>query len=507
MVSGLRLFDGYRRFSSRGRAASSAQAGARVHVVAWWYRLPAYARILVFGSLVIAGAVVGAIAGYSPLTSAGVSAGGILAVGAFLITPQIGITALACILTAPLLVPLGRIYTSSPENPLGDASGGAISLFVLYAVGLWVASRWSRGRVWVTASLMTTALLFFGPFLYLAFPGLGLNAARLTVGAVLVLRCGGAAWVVGVVGLTMSRLRSTSYVEEADGYVAAGPADVSAAWRRRAAVEKATAQILSDLPSKYQVLHDVMPPRGNIAIGHLVVGPCGVVLIASAHATGPVHEGARTGLTIPGVPLDDIVGDLIASKPLVAKSLKSHPRDVSMMIVIHGADACMDKRITVAVHNAAAPGKALESVVLIPGELLSEEIVSPLTIWSPLKAKQTIHRARMRMRPAVLPKEKPPAESPVRLSRVDEDGHLIDMPQGQSSFAPGVLIAGASVDIETTLGTLHGLRIIKGPVIDTKGERVVYVCTEEEYLEGTLAERMPHGHPFPVGSVRTGQST
>lgn len=505
-MSGLSIFDGYRRFSSRGRAAGSAQATARTHLVARWYRAPLYARALIVLSAIAAGGGLGAMAGYPPLTSAAITGGILLGLGAFLLTPQLGLTILVSILSVPLLIPLGRLYTSTPQNPLGDTSGGAVSLFVLYAVGLWVASRWSRGRVWITAALMTTALLFLGPFMFIAYPSLGLNAARIAVAIVLLLRCGGAAWIVGTAGLAWGRLRPQSYVEEADGYVAAGPADVSAAWRRRAAVEKATAQILADLPHKYQVFHDVMPPKGTVPIGHVIVGPGGVVLIASVHATGPVEENVRSGLIIPGVTLDAVVGDLLASKPLVAKSLKVHPRDVSMIVAVHGSDACMENRVKVAVHDAAAPGKALESIALVPGDSLINEVVSPLTMWSPLKVRQTIHRARLRMRPAVLPKVKTGTDGTVRLSRVDADGRLIDMPQGVSSFAPGVLVAGACVDIETTLGTLRGLRLTQGPVINSKGERVVYVCTEEEYLEGSLSGEMPKGHSFPVGSVRTSQA-
>ena len=498
--------EAFRRFSSKSRAAGSADVTARLQLVSWWYRLPLYFRLLAVIGIIVAGAGIGYTTGYSPVIFALWTAAITLTAGAFILAPQAGALFLVTILTAPLLLPLGYAYTVG-ENPQdADPVGGAIALGVAYGIGLWIAVRWSRGRAWVTATFMTAAILFLGPLLLFVFPPLGLNAARIAVATVLLLRCGGAAWLVGVVGLFWSRLRNRSHLEDAEGYAAADPGDISAAWRRRAAVEKETATILANMPKPFRVFHDVTTPRGHNRIGHLVIGPSGITLVASVHAIGPVQEATKTGLVVPGVELDSVVAGLVASKPQVAKALKCHPRDVSLLIVVHGKDACLDSRIRVAVHHAAAPGKALENVSLVPSDELINEIVSPFSTWSSVKIQQTIRRAQMKLRPSVLPitvkqgdKDK---EGNMTISRLDADGHLIDLADGNSSYAPGVLAIGARVDVETTLGPLKGLRVLSTPVIDSKGERVIYVCSEDEYLEASVSGIRPKGHSFPVASIR-----
>lgn len=503
MMSTSSFLDRLRRFSSQSRAAGSADVTARLQLVSWWYRLPVSFRFLGLAVSVGLGAGAGYVVGYSPLTSGLVVAAVLLVSGAFLLAPQFGLLALVTLLTAPLLVPLGYAYTI-PTVPGGDPVGGAIALAVLYGIGLWIAVRWSRGRAWVTATLMTVSLLLLGPLFLFVFPPLGLNSARIAVALVLLLRCGGAAWIIGLFGLLLSRLRNRSHLEDADGYAGADPGDISAAWRRRAAVEKETAAMLADVAKPYKVFHDVMPPRGGERVGHLLIGPTGVTLIASVHAIGPVQEATKSGLIIPGVDLDSVISSLIFSKPQMARALKVHPRDISLMIVVHGKDACMADRIRVAIHNSSAPGKALENVTLVPGETLLSETVTPFSSWSSVKVQQTIRRAQMKLRPSVLPMTRQSKEDPsgLKIARLDADGHVVDLADGKSSYAPGVLAIGTRVDVETTLGLLRGLRVLSTPVINSEGERVIYVCTEEEYLAASLDERKPNGHSFPVGSIR-----
>ena len=499
------LLDRFRQLSSRGRAAGSAEATARVQIAGYWYRAPLYARLLVVAGVVALGAFFGALAGYSPVTSGMVTLGILFAAGAFLLTPQLTATIIVVLLTSPLFIPLGTIYTLRSAPPTGDTVGGAIALSVAYAVGIWVAARWSRGRVWVTAAFMTAALLFLAPMLVVIFPDLGLNAARISLAVVLLLRCGGVAWIVGVIGLAVSRVRNHSHLDDAEGYAGADPEDVSSTWKRRAAVEKETAQMLSGLPREFRVFHDVLPPRGSERIGHLVIGPSGVIVVASVHAIGPLQEATAMGLQIPGVDLDTVIGGLLANKPLVARALKVHPRDVSLMVVVQSKEIVMDKRMRVAVHNASAPGKAADTISLVPAAELFDEIVTPFVIWSGAKSQQTIRRAQMKMRPSVLPVIRATSEDAGKrfsVSKVDQDGNLIDLADGRSSYEPGVLSVGSRVDVITTLGPMKGLRLVNGPVISKNGERVIYVCSEEEYLDGSLTGVKPKGHPFPVGSVR-----
>jgi len=500
-----------RRFSSRGRVAGSSEVTARLHIISWWYRMPGSVRLLLLAASIGASAGVGYISGYSPINAALIAAGAILALGALLLTPQLLLVGLVFFLTAPFFIPLGAVYTSQPNLPNGDPVGGAIAITVAYGIGLWIAVRWSRGRVWVTASLMSGALLFLAPMILFVFPGLGLNAARISLALILLWRCGGASWLFGAIGLAWTRLKHRSHLDEAEGYAAADPGDVSAAWKRCAAVERETADIFSNIPKPYKVFHDVTLGKKNIRVGHVAVGPGGVTLIASVHAIGPVEDSARSGIIVPGVNLDETIANLIGAKRQAAKTLRVHPRNIDILIVVHGQDAYLTERMRIAVHNVKAPGKAVENIVLVPGEQLVAEITSPLVAWSSIKVQQTIKRAQMKLRPAVLPivqtKDKDSLQNKdLSITRLDADGHVVDLADGKASSAPGVLVIGTLVDVETTLGPLRGLRVLSTPVINTEGERVIYVCSDEEYLSASLANREPEGHSFPVGSVRIAES-
>lgn len=501
-MSTLGILEGFRRFASQGRAAGSAEVTARTVALSRWYRLPWYSRMLILIAAVAGGTMAGALAGYPIGASALVSAGIVFATAGLLLAPQLGMTLGVIVLSVPLLLPLGILYTTPGQPPYGDAVAGSVSLLVTLGISVWVAAKWSRGRVWVTVALCTVALISIGPVLLYTFPALGLNAARLSVVIVLLLRCGGAAWIIGALGLIWAK-RHRSHLDEADGYAAADPADVSSAWRRRAAVEKETAEILASLPKPYRVFHDVnVPGSDHGRIGHLVVGPTGVTALASVHALGPVRDDRREGVVIPGVDLSECVNVLLSSKRAIAKALRVHPRDVALAIVVQGREACMESSLRVAVHYAGAPGRAVETIRLIDAQSLVSEVATPFAVWSVIKTQQTIRRAQMKLRPAVMPLAAPNGTEQIRMARVDQDGKIVDLAGGQSSATPGLLGYGSVVDVSTSLGPIKGLRIVRGPTIDRSGQQVFYVCSEEDYLESSLTGKKPTGHAFPVGSIR-----
>lgn len=502
-MSVLSLLDRFRGDTTRhGRVGASAQAGARVRMLGVLYRASWKSKLFVFTLIVLFGALAGYAAGISPLVTAPIAAATALGIVAILLVPNAIAVLIVSAFAMAMLIPVTAVYTYALDPTGQNIVVDTAALAVSYWFAVWIAARWSRGRVWVTVLMMACAMLFAGPVLVYTFPPLGLNAARITLAVVLFLRCGGAAWISGAVALAWARWRHPTHLDDAEGHAAADPADISAAWRRRSAVEKATAELLADLPPGYHVFHDVRLARTKDSLGHVVVGPCGVMLIASVHATGLVELSARSGVSIEGVDLDSTTETLLRMKPLVARALRCHPRDVSLVVVVQGKQTGMANRLRVSVHFAEAPGKSLEHIVFVPGELLLEEIVTPFATWSSLKVKQTVHRANMRLAPAVLPgirmdRKKSPA---IAITPLDMDGKALPLPEDEPAkeARDDAFLPGNKVDVQTTLGIVRGLRIVRGVQRDESGEDVIYLCSPEDYEAAANAGKPPVGHPFPL---------
>ena len=67
-------------------------------------------------------------------------------------------------------------------------------------------------------------------------------------------------------------------------------------WRRGAAGEAATAELLARLPRRFVVLHDLRIPGGRANVDHLVIGPTGVWVVDSkSYGAGCGSVEARCG--------------------------------------------------------------------------------------------------------------------------------------------------------------------------------------------------------------------
>ncbi|MEY2477670.1 MAG: hypothetical protein QOG87_2985 [Actinomycetota bacterium] len=68
----------------------------------------------------------------------------------------------------------------------------------------------------------------------------------------------------------------------------AGAETTAAAWERGAVGERQTAELLSQLPASFHVMHDRSLPGSRANVDHLVVGPPGVFMVDSKNFTYPV---------------------------------------------------------------------------------------------------------------------------------------------------------------------------------------------------------------------------
>lgn len=397
--------------------------------------------------------------------------------------------------------PLGLVYTRSsssgdPLHALGDMVGGALSLFVAFLFALMISVRYSRGKVWITTALVAVSALFPGLFLLLAFPALGLNAARISMIAVLVFRCGGWAWFSGLLGLIIHRSP-----REVFGLNKEENLEVLKAWEQREQVEKDSSLILQGLNKKeYRVFEDVHVDGLSNPLGHLVLGPSGGALIASIYSRGPLQEDAVKGISLPKINLDKTVGSLVKQRTALAKTLKCSERELSLLIVVYGISIPSGRKSVAffSEDNLITPAGQLG---IVDSNHLLSEVSLGLEVWSRVKIQQTISRAKMKLRPGVYPVlvQEKEADTP-RLVPLDLDGQLMNVKNAQN-IVPSWLVLGIPVHIITSEGVLPACRVAGEPAMDSHGYRVVPVCAEEEWRSATSQGRRPQSYNYPVASL------
>lgn len=487
------------RSHANGRPGGSARAAYRSQR-ARLARMTLRSRLLTLIYLTATGALISATSGHGILPGAAIAAGAALLTAALLATPDLVRVTVVLVGYAPFLFPMGAFYTAAALGTgslrSGDAVGGAAALTVLAVAATWLSVRYSRGHVWVTLLAALASTILIAPLLVLLVPGVGLNAARLTVAVVLLARCGGWAWLTGAVGLLIDR----SPEPEPHPASSADMTEVSA-WTLRADAEQATAALLDELSSDAHVFHDVHVPKVPEALGHLVLAPSGGFLIASVASPGPLTEDRDHGLQLPGVPLDQVTGTLMRQRSALAKTLHRDQRDFALLIAIH-SEQVSDARRTVAVFDAADTSLPAGQVTVLSADRLLTEISTGFSAWSEVTLRQVHRRARMRLRPALapLPVSGPAPEVPL-LTPLDPDGNPT-APLHPRLAVPSWMTRGTTVNIITTRGTLTDLRIAGEAYVDAAGRLVVPVCVNEEWQQADRNGTPPRSYPYPVRAIR-----
>lgn len=403
----------------------------------------------------------------------------------------------AVILTYALATaPLGLVYTrATSSNNTGDMVGGAISLFVTFLFALMISVRYSRGKVWLTTGLVAISALFPGLFLLLVFPSLGLNAARISMLAILGFRCGGWSWLSGLFGLMIHRTPQESFLDKDENV------EALKAWSQREQVEKDSSLILQGLNKKeYRVFEDVHVEGVNNPLGHLILGPSGGILVASLYSKGPLTEDAKQGISLPKIDLDKTVGSLVKQRKVLAHVLQCAERDLSLLIVVYGFTIPSGRK-SVAFFSESNLFQPAGQLGIIDAEHLLSEVSLGLEVWSSVKVKQTISRAKMKLQPGVYPVLVQEKESDIpRLAPLDMDGHLTNVKNAQN-IVPSWLVMGIPVNIATSKGVIPAYRVAGEPIMDSHGYRVVPLCAEEEWQSARSQGRRPQSYNFPVASL------
>lgn len=449
----------------------------------FWQRMEWWKKLLTVSLLAVFGAIIG-FASYGTTTAALNGGTSVLALSlilwALISSPSIFITSIVLLVTMALLPILGYFYTGAAGYP--DQVGGTIALLFAYGIALGCSVRWGRGRLWVTSVLLSSSLVLPGLILLFIFPSLGLNIARLSLLSVVLFRCGGFAWISGATGLLWDRLRYGSNDEAIIVKSEIDPQDVSTAWERRALAERETADSLKDLGSSYSVFHDVSIPKTNMTIDHVVIGETGLKLLSSVHALGLVYVDPVKGLIIPGVDYKSEVIGLISARDSLAKVLRVHPRDVELILAVHGNYSFEPTTVAVMTEDAFNQRTALR-IKVTSGEKLPEVIKEGFILWSQLKVKQTTRIAKMRLVSTPMPRKGnfPVEAEELEVAVLDMDGNPI-IDESYSSRPNKPWGNGDRVAVQTNMGIISGLRIMGEVSNNASGVPVVKVCSEQDWV-------------------------
>jgi hypothetical protein len=460
----------------------------------WWLRSSWRSRLAVLATLTMVGTVASVVAGLHPVTAVLVSAGIVSVIAAGLAAPDALLVTAVSLVFLLIMAPLAVTYETGFFTVSADTQSAILGMFFSYLIAVVIGVRWSRGRRWVTMALTAGSTIVPGLFLLILVPPLGLNAARISMAIVLLLRCGGWAWLSGTFGLLTDSLTKRDVRNEGLENVEI-PAETAPMqeWARRAHAEQETAQLLSQLDSDYATFHDVDISGATGAVSHIVVGPGGGFIIASLQVselpTGKID-----------VPLDDVraaAAALLDHQEPVARAMKTAASDIQLLIVIHGSKT---QRKAFALYQEGKQTPEERVLVVSPDNLIAE-VAPGYVVWGTVKVSRLTRQLRMRARAAA-------AAQPVRwpdaphLSPVDSDGNA-QPPQYIAPPATEIawMTRGAPCRVITTLGVLTNLRIAKEPYTTATGMCAVNVCRDDEWRAAMKYGNEPEAYPYPVDSV------
>ncbi len=463
----------------------------------WWLRSGWRSRAAVLSTFAMLGTVIGVVAGAPVLLAVALSVGAVAVIAVGLAAPDALLVTAVSLVFLTVMAPLAVTYESGFFTVPADTQSAIVSLFFSYLIALTVGVRWSRGQRWITTALVAGSTFLPGLLLLIAVPSLGLNAARISMALVLVLRCGGWAWLSGSVGLLVDAVKNRGREDEGVERVAT-PTDSERmrAWSRRAGAEQATAQLLASLDEDYVSFHDVEIPGSTGAVSHIVVGPGGGFVLASLDADSLSQEPLGVSVDV----LRNTTAGLLAHRAPVARAMKVAATDVQLVVVVHGGDT---QRKAFALYRNGNHAPDAQALVVSADNLLAE-VAPGYVLWGGMKASRVIRLLRMRARAAS-------AAQPARwddvphLAPVDQDGNTeppeTHSQQEASSVETGWMRRGVQCRVITTLGVLTDLRVVGEPYVSTAGEVVVDVCRDDEWLAAEKYRTTPEAYPYPVDSI------
>jgi hypothetical protein len=147
------------------------------------------------------------------------------------------------------------------------------------------------------------------------------------------------------------------------------------AWRRGAAGERRTAQLLGPLERHgWVVLHDLAVPRSQANIDHLVIGPGGVFVIDSKQYRGRLQLDPSGGLWHGRYPLAPVLRAVEFEADRAAQVL-ADPQVVVPIVAVHGAQVPWGKVVVKGVPVVSA-GRLPSMLGQLPAVLGPERVAA-----------------------------------------------------------------------------------------------------------------------------------
>lgn len=392
-------------------------------------------RAVLFLILVATGTIVAGALGEPLWTGAGIAAGAGFVCVAILTVPNAIAVGTILLFYFILVVPLGAFFVSAPfgEQAVAapDIVGGTVGLSLSVAFAVWVGVRWGRGRAWFTVLLLVASTILLGIPLVMAYPALGLNAARLSLIVVLLWRCGGFYWALGAAGIVVDRLRKR-------GRVTTRPATVDdmkaiRRWYARGSTEHEVFTILRRIPNVCSWFR-VRLPNAPGPVSSVAITRSGMILVECVEANGPISETPHEGVQVPGVKIGEVAAALFGQRHELVRALKCSTKDTEMIVIVGGAEK--GTRTRLGVHKGSHP-IPVATVLLISPDMLDGEIRQRRPVWGKLTRKMAHRRLLARS-------ESTPVPVPTNAAE-----------------ASSASSSGDNVILSTTLGNLTGVRLIE----------------------------------------------
>jgi hypothetical protein len=383
--------------------------------------------------------------------------------------------------------------------------------FPLLAVLLgWGAARLSRGPVWVTVLIVfLTGLAIQGLAAWVGTSGTWL--AVLAMLAAGLLRTGVIGDGVAIAGLAVAQVRDWVAGRSADRV--AEPWNEGTSQRRQVAAERATAAALAALPKTFTVLHGRRSQDGSTVLPHVVVGPTGVFLLASAATRRPVQASERDGIRLGDLDLGSMVAGLLKQRSRVAYLLQVAPEDVSVGVVVHGAMLADGQdldwvRGAAFTYSGVAADPYPQVTILSPAAAL-QEIDHGLTSLPGSRLKVAAARAKLKLHRAGSAERAEVTGVPVLLGVVSADGQAkAPVRVGSPTDLPAWMKVGAQVDVVVDGDTVErSWRLCSEPFWGSDHNMLVEVCSALEWDEALILGRAPVTQVHPLLMVRPTATT
>lgn len=447
----------------------------------------------------VVGTVLGALSslavGINPLLGGALIAGLILFLASLFFNRGTWATILILATYAAVSVPLGGIMlASSSQAQLVYAVEAGVSLFTAALLVSWLSLRYGKMAPWKIMGIAFLSSSIVGVAVGQISGDLALNAARITMLIAVAYGCGVFGWVSTGIKVLVNKAKKLDDSDYDNPLVLSD----SDAKKVLSSSERKTAAVLSSaLDENYTVFHDVAVKNSG-TIAHVVIGPAGVFVLASAGVTSDIVETASAGLIVPGVDVGSLSSSLVSQRALVAAALKLRLEEVSLGLVVHSARGNELKELNksfAAFHRADAKTPAA-TISMVSSDMLGYLVAPGMALISPATVAIIEHRAQGAFKPS--------------LRRVAENGSMVVAPisldgkimkPATMEIAQNWIRVGVEAKVNLQDKIVDKVRIYTEPYINDKDELVVGIVLEEEWDNYKNKGITPEVFTFPVSAI------